>query len=473
MKFLAPVVFAACILFSTGSFAATMSNPPPGAIILFDGDDMAQWVGSSGTAAEWNVTNGVLSIVPGSGSIRTWQTFEDFQLHLEFRFPSTSPPGTPEGNLANSGVFLQDQFEIQIIESYNRALSGLNDGAAIWSLRDANTNASLPGGQWEAFDITFRAARWTNGAKVENARVTVFWNGVLVHDEAEISRPTAGGAPPEQPAPGPIMLQELVGTVQYRNIWVLPLTQPRAPGPESVTFISARSNWRYLDDGSDQGFDWLDDDFNDSGWSSGVAQLGYGDNDEATLIRSNRLDGTRIQTTYFRKSFVVSNAWAITNLVVGLLRDDGAIVHLNGEVIFRSNMTNGAVTYTNWALATVNVPEESRFYTTNVNPGLLVNGTNWVAVEVHQQSAASSDMSFDLWLTALAWAPPAITYSHGGDAVALSWPAAPGGFALESATNLWPGAVWNVPSNTVLLTNGFFRTVVAPEEPARFYRLRR
>jgi len=458
------------IQYAAGAFAA----PPEGAIVLFDGKDAAQWIRSGGGSAGWSITSGILTVVPGSGSLRTFQTFDDLQLHLEFRFLSNSPPATAEGSLANSGVFFQNQFEIQIMESFNRPLSGANDGGSIWSLRDASTNASLPGGTWESYDITFHAARWAGGVKTGNARVTVCWNGVTVQEDAEISRPTPAGAPPEEPPPGGIGLQDLVGPVQFRNIWVLPLTQPRAPGPNSTTLVSAGSNWRYLDNGSDQGTAWRTLAFNDSGWSNGVAQFGYGDGDEVSLIRSNRTDGTIIATTYFRKPFALTNAWAVTNLTLGLLRDDGGIVYLNGTEIFRSNMTNAPVVYsTNWAVTAVGGADESTFFTTNVNPALLINGTNLLAVEIHQQSATSSDVSFDLRLTALTCDAPTIVFSGAGSSFELNWPALPGGFVLESSPSL-VDAIWAVETNALtLVTNGFNQATLQTGPESRFYRVNR
>jgi type 1 glutamine amidotransferase len=465
-------LFRAHLLGGIQYAADVFAAPPEGAIVLFDGKDMAQWERSGGGAAGWSITNGTLTVMPGSGSLHSFQTFDDVQLHLEFRFPSNSPPGTAEGSLANSGVFFQNQFEIQIMESFNRPLSGANDGGSIWSLRDASTNASLPGGTWESYDIKFRAARWAGGVKTENARVTVVWNGVTVHEDAEISRPTPSGAPPEQPPPGGISLQDLVGPVQFRNIWALPLTKPRPPGPNSTTLVPAGSNWRHLDNGSDQGAAWRAVNFNDSGWSNGLAQFGYGDGDEVSLIRSNRTDGSIIATTYFRKPFVLTNAWAVTNLTLGLLRDDGGIVYLNGTEIFRSNMTNAPLVYsTNWAVTAVGGADETTFFTTNVSPALLVNGTNLLAVEIHQQSATSSDVSFDLRLTALTYDPPTIALTPAGP-FELIWPALPGGFVLESSPSLAPDAAWALETNApTVVTNGFNKVNINTEPGPRFYRV--
>lgn len=466
------VAFVCAWLGSTPSLrAAAPSPPPPGAVILFDGNDLAHWHSGS-RAAGWNLTNGLMTIVPGSGNLVSWETFEDVQLHLEFRFLSTSPGGTPEGNLANSGIFFQDQFEIQIIEAYNRPFTDENDGGSIWSIRAASTNASLPNGQWETYDILFHAARWTNGLKVANARVTVVWNGVVVHDNVEIPRPTRSATAVEVPGPGPLMLQDLVGMVQFRNIWALPLTSPRPRDPSSRTLVAAHSAWNYLDDGSDQGTAWRLPGFDDAGWSNGVAELGYGDQDETTRIRGNRADTSRIQTTYFRKPFIAANRWALTNLVLGVLRDDGAIAYLNGTEIYRGNMPMGPVDYLTWAPVALSRPDETRFFTTNVHPSLLLDGTNWLAVEVHQESVGSTDVSFDLRLTALEWPAPELSLTRDSTTLTLSWPALPAGFHLESASTVEPGTVWaRETNNAAATTNGFHSYSLATTNAARYYRL--
>lgn len=453
--------------------AQAADAPPPGAITLFNGTVMAHWVRSAGGAPGWSTTNGVLTIVPGSGSIRTFEAFEDFELHLEFRFNSTSPPGTAEGNLINSGVYLQDQYEIQIMESFNRPLSGANDGGSIWSIRDAAVNASLPGGMWETYDIVFHAVRWTNGTKTASARVSLWWNDVLVHDNVAIPRATDGAAVAETPPPAGIRLQDLVGVVQFRNIWVRPLEPLRAPSAEPITLVPAGAAWRYLDAGSNPGIGWRSLDFDESAWSAGVAEFGYGDGDEKTVVRSNRLDGTRIEASYFRKTFVATNVWAITNLSVGLLRDDGGVVYLNGVEVFRSNVTNANVAFTNWAAGTVNVPEESRFYATNVHPALLAEGTNVIAVEIHQVSSTSSDLSFDLRMTALTYRQPKIRVERDGAVMTMLWPSTPGGFVLEGSASLIGEANWNVVPAAPIVTNGFNAVQVGVPGDAAFFRLRR
>jgi hypothetical protein len=169
----------------------------------------------------------------------------------------------------------------------------------------------------------------------------------------------------------------------------------------AATLISTGAVWKYLDNGSNPGAAWTGPAFNDGGWASGPAELGYGDTadgrPEATTVSYGPDAANKFPTTYFRRAFVVTNAVNCTNLTLRLLVDDGAVVHLNGVEAARYNMATGAVAYTNYAFA--NAADDGAVYNpTNLNPGLLVNGTNLLAVEVHQANAGSSDLSFDLEL---------------------------------------------------------------------------
>lgn len=206
--------------------------------------------------------------------------------------------------------------------------------------------------------------------------------------------------------------------------------QPFTVIPPSVltTLINSNSTWKYLDDGSNQGLLWRTNTYNDAGWSNGVAELGYGDGPalpEATVIRSTGTNGQRIITTYFRKTFNVGNPSLYTNLIVRLRRDDGGVVYLNGVEVFRSNMTNAPgvpVLYTNLA---ANAADEVSFFSTNAPVSLLRAGDNLVAVEIHQTTATSSDVSFDLQLQAESG--PLIFINRNTSVFTLNWlPAIPG-----------------------------------------------
>jgi hypothetical protein len=165
-----------------------------------------------------------------------------------------------------------------------------------------------------------------------------------------------------------------------------------------TTLVPAGAVWRYLDTGIDPGPTWRAVLFDDSAWSVGRAQLGYGDGDEVTIVSSGPIPGVRNITTYFRHTFAVTNAAAYSNLTVRLVRDDGAVVYLNGLEVLRVSIPAGPVTHT--TPATDAMAEEQVFVSRlAVLPGgLLVNGPNVLAVEIHQVSQVSSDISFDLEL---------------------------------------------------------------------------
>jgi hypothetical protein len=165
------------------------------------------------------------------------------------------------------------------------------------------------------------------------------------------------------------------------------------------TLVPLGAIWRYRDVGVDQGTTWRQTNFNDGSWSFGPSQLGCCEGDEATVINIGPA-GARYPTTYFRHTFVVTNRAALTNLAVRLMRDDGGVVYLNGVEIFRSNMPDGPLSYTNWATIAVQNAEESAFFSAPVPPAFLLSDTNVIAVEIHQSDAGSSDISFSLELLA-------------------------------------------------------------------------
>ncbi len=175
-----------------------------------------------------------------------------------------------------------------------------------------------------------------------------------------------------------------------------------------TTLVARGSAWKYLDNGSNQGAAWMATTFDDSTWAAGNAQLGYGDGDEATIVGYGGNPNAKFITTYFRKAFTVANPADFTSLNLGILRDDGAVVYLNGTEVYRTNMPTGAVGYQTLASVAVSGAEETTtFLQTTVGPNLLVAGTNVLAVEIHQVNATSSDISFDFDLIGQAGTPTA------------------------------------------------------------------
>jgi hypothetical protein len=186
-----------------------------------------------------------------------------------------------------------------------------------------------------------------------------------------------------------------VGMAAEATVTLLDNDQPVST---NVTLVAASSTWRYLDDGSDAGTAWGGLDFDDSTWKAGPAQLGYGDGDEATVVNFGS-STSKFITTYFRRAFAVADAGAVTGLTLRLLRDDGAVVSLNGVEVFRSNMPDGPVTRDTLALVAIGGAEETtQFISAAISAGALRDGRNVLAVEVHQVNPTSSDLSFDLEL---------------------------------------------------------------------------
>ncbi len=188
-------------------------------------------------------------------------------------------------------------------------------------------------------------------------------------------------------------------------------------GGEALTLIATGSVWQYLDAGqvppTTPGNDWRVDD---PGWTqSGPAQLGYGDGDEQTIVSFIDTDpgtaGTqRNITTYFRTTFNLTDAASITAATIELLRDDGAVVYLNGVELFRTNMPAGVITDTTTALQAIGgSTDENAYHSFVIDPGQLVEGVNVLAVEIHQAGPTSSDISFDLGFTAVRGDPAALS----------------------------------------------------------------
>jgi len=168
----------------------------------------------------------------------------------------------------------------------------------------------------------------------------------------------------------------------------------------SMILIRRGSIWRYKDDGSNQGTVWRHRNFSDRLWKQGPAQLGYGDNDEATVVSYGPSSSNKYPTTYFRHAFYVENASKFTELSLGIVRDDGAVVYINGvEATGRINMPSGNINYLTLASGPgvpVGGANESKFYMYDIDPDILVDGINIIAVEIHQVSSTSTDISFDL-----------------------------------------------------------------------------
>lgn len=207
-------------------YAAGVSRVAPvDATVLHDGTGTGAFQKvSDGSPIGWQLDDeGNLEIVPGTGDIRTVEEFTDYRLHLEFKNPATAP-STPEQNKGNSGLYLAGSYELQILDSYGNADFGANDLGAIYNVKAPDENAALPAETWQVYDVDFTAPKFDgSNNKIANARVTVYLNGVLIHDDVEIPGNTLGGAV-ESPGAKPIVLQDhdALSNVKFRNFWVVP-----------------------------------------------------------------------------------------------------------------------------------------------------------------------------------------------------------------------------------------------------------
>jgi len=200
--------------------------PPSGALVLFDGTSLDQWIKTDGSSTPgWKLVPGrAMQVMPKAGGIMTRQKFAGhFKLHVEFRVPyMPTAKGQARGN---SGVYLQGRYEVQILDSYGLD-SKDNDCGGIYEVAKPRVNACKAPTVWQSYDIDFTAPRFSDGKKVEPARISVLQNGQSIHDDVVIPADnTRAGLAGDPSQPGPIMLQDHGNPVQYRNIWLLPLSQ--------------------------------------------------------------------------------------------------------------------------------------------------------------------------------------------------------------------------------------------------------
>ncbi len=198
------------------------TQPPSDAIVLFDGSGLEKWQHADGSRAKWDVKNNVVTVNPGSGSIFTKADFGDMQLHLEFRSPeSDRDNGQQKGN---SGVYIQNRYEVQVLDSYDNKTYANGQAASIYKQHIPLVNASRKPGEWQTYDIIYQAPRFNEaGGVLIPARITVLHNGVLVQNRVTIQGKTCFvGAPQYQKhdLKKPLSLQDHGDLVSYRNIWV-------------------------------------------------------------------------------------------------------------------------------------------------------------------------------------------------------------------------------------------------------------
>ena len=216
---------AAAVLIAESAFAddlqpcvvdAPAGKPPSDAIVLFDGSNLSEWSALDGSPASWPAADGVMTVT--KGGIVTKREFGDIQLHIEWAAP-TPPKGSGQDR-GNSGIYFQGAYEVQVLDSFGNETYANGMAGAVYETAPPLVNASRPAGEWQVYDIVFRAQVFdASGKAVKRPAITVFWNGILVQDHTEVKGPTRGAVRTEEKPRGPIHLQDHGHPVRYRNIW--------------------------------------------------------------------------------------------------------------------------------------------------------------------------------------------------------------------------------------------------------------
>lgn len=205
-----------------GPYAGVVA-PPTDAIVLFDGKDLSKWKGKDGDA-KWKVENGVFTVAKGTGDIETKQTFQDYQLHIEWQIPEDIQ-GQSQAR-GNSGVFMQGIYEVQLLDSYNNPTYVNGQAGSIYKQSPPLVNAMRKPGEWQVYDIIYTAPRFKeNGSLFSPARITVLHNGVMVQNNFVLLGNTPNVGLPKYKAhgKGPIKLQDHGDPskpISFRNVWI-------------------------------------------------------------------------------------------------------------------------------------------------------------------------------------------------------------------------------------------------------------
>jgi hypothetical protein len=203
-------------------------KPPAGAVVLFDGTNLDQWRLRNGDPAPWSIVDGAMKVAfkkEGGkilkGDLVSKPTFTDAKIHLEFMTPFMP---TMRGQMrGNSGVYVQGLYEVQVLDSFGLPPKD-NEVGGIYQAAVPKENAALPPGEWQTYDMEFRAPQFDQAGKmIKPGVITVMLNGVVIHDKVQLKKPTPGNAGNDMKKPGPIMLQDHGNPVQFRNIWFAPI----------------------------------------------------------------------------------------------------------------------------------------------------------------------------------------------------------------------------------------------------------
>ena len=210
-------VILTCLSSCTQTLIAN-STPPEGAIHFISDKGVQKMVNERKPEEPlyWPVSNGVLTAT--KGHIVTAMPVKNFKAHIEFNVNNN--PENPPGNNGNSGVYIQQRYEIQILNSHGKNDNySHSDCASLYRFKKPDKIVCKPAGEWQSYDIEFHAAKWKDGKKIANARITLYHNGALVHDNVELPNSTGRGKA-ETPEALPLRLQHHGNAVKFRNFWL-------------------------------------------------------------------------------------------------------------------------------------------------------------------------------------------------------------------------------------------------------------
>lgn len=216
--------------------AGGFMDPPSDAIILFDGTHFDAWESARGGEAAWTLEDGAMTVQPGTGNIVTKDRFGSVQLYLEWRAPA-EVRGEGQGR-GNSGVFLQRQYEIQVLDAWQNETYVNGMAGSVYKQYVPLVNPSVKPGEWQTYNIIFEAPQFNEeGELTEPGYFTVIWNGVVVQNRVQLKGTTEYIGPPGYTAHGDevIMLQDHGDLVSFRNIWIRKLDESPVWGHNSPT----------------------------------------------------------------------------------------------------------------------------------------------------------------------------------------------------------------------------------------------
>jgi hypothetical protein len=254
----------------------------------------------------------------------------------------------------------------------------------------------------------------------------------------------------------------------------------RATSQNTIPLVAGGSTWKFWDKGGSLPISWRTVSYSDAAWGSGAGPLGYGGDNEKTVIKYGPDSNNKFITSYFRKTFTLANKQSIAGLTMSLRRDDGAVVYLNNREVYRSNLPAGTISSTTLATSAVGGGDETTYFDAEIDPSILVNGSNILAVEIHQSSGNSSDAGFDLKLVGVnvdAVLPaPSLNWQIIGSSIKLSWPDTPVIWSLGVSSDVGAaglGENWSILQAPISLLNGRRSATIPVGEGQQFFRLQR